>query len=122
MGSGGIFCEISPKGYRRIVNLNRAHMGCELRAEFVFEGTSEFLVEIELDETVVRKVKSYDGQGRRTGTSHHAVFSMRQRGSKKTVLYVMQPRWVPIVCFLVVMSELFLHMANPCPPPPPHGT
>jgi len=61
-----------------------------------------------MDETAVRKVPTYGADGVRTGTTHYPVFGMRQRGSRKTVLYMMQPKWVPV-------SEA--GKPSPCPQP-----
>ena len=51
---------------------------------------------MELDETVVRKTKLFDESGKRVGTVHWAAFGMVQRGSRKCVVCLMEPRAVPI--------------------------
>jgi hypothetical protein len=70
-------------------------MGVALREECVFTGTADAICEVEADEAVLKKVPIYD-QGVRTGTVHFAAFCMRQRGSRKTVAYMMQPKFVPV--------------------------
>ena len=74
-----------------------AFAGRSLQESLIFSGTAEEPVEVEIDEAVVKKVPTYDHYlGERTGTEHHAVFAMRQRGSLRTVAYLMEPRWVPV--------------------------
>ena len=64
---------------------------------------------MELDEAVVKKLQVFDSRGVRTGTLHHAVFAMVQRGSRKIVAYMLQPRMLP------VRSD---NSAGFAPPPP----
>ena len=56
--------------------------------------------QVEADESVVRKEKTYsqskDGQKVRTGTVHHSVICLTQRGSTKQVMYLLEPHWVPV--------------------------
>ena len=46
----------------------------ELRAECRFEGTPGSPVEIEVDEAVLRKVRSYNDDGVCTGTTHQTLW------------------------------------------------
>ena len=72
-----------------------AWRGVEHRTQTIFSGTAERPAEIELDETAIKKVPFFDGD-ERTGTMHHSIFGMKQRGSRKCVLYMLQPRFVPL--------------------------
>ena len=71
--------------------------GREKMCSTCFQGFKGYPVEVEMDETVVRKIKIYDDATKeRTGTLHFAVWAMKQRGSRRTVAYVMKPRFVPV--------------------------
>ena len=72
-----------------------AHRGAKMRNAVVFSGTQEQPAEVELDETLVKKQAVYEGNVK-VGTYHHCVFGMRKRGSRQTVLYLMEPRFVPV--------------------------
>ena len=72
-----------------------AHRGLQLRSNVWFSGTAEDPCHVELDETVVKKVRIFK-DGERVGTMHHALFAMVQRNSRKAVIYLLEPRPVPI--------------------------
>ena len=72
-----------------------AHKGLEFRKNVLFSGTPDQPCHVELDETVVKKVRMFQ-DGERVGTMHHAVFAMVQRNSRKAVIYVLEPRPVHI--------------------------
>ena len=87
---------------RRVVGdlLDRLRMAATLvvqsqRDELVFSNC-----QVEADETVVRKERIYeigpDGTKRRSGTIHHSVLGLMQRGSTKAVLYFAEPKFVPV--------------------------
>ena len=54
----------------------------------------------EAAETVVRKERIYivkpTGEKVRIGTRHHSVICLTQRGSTKTVMYMVEPKFVPV--------------------------
>ena len=68
--------------------------------------------QVEADESVIRKEKIYarkaDGALERTGTKHHSVIVLTQRGSTKQVLYLCDPQTVQVDS-----------RGKPSPPPPP---
>ena len=99
----------SVTAYWRDFRAAMAHRGQCLRSQHVFAGTPEAPCHVELDEAVVKKVRVFDSNGARVGTLHHAVFAMLQRGSRKVVAYLLQPRMVP------VRSD---NSAGSAPPPP----
>ena len=67
----------------------------EHREGTTFCGTAQRPAEVELDEAGVKKVPVFDGNIR-IDTMHHAIFGMKQRGSRKCVLYMLEPRFVPM--------------------------
>lgn len=77
------------------VRLASAQVTKHQRESLVFE-----LCQVEADETVVRKEKVYkqlpDGGKERTGTVHHSVICLTQRGSTKQVMYMCEPNFVPV--------------------------
>jgi hypothetical protein len=67
-----------------------------LREATVFTGTETSPCEVECDECAVRKRYVHDPYlGQLVGTWHYAFFGMKQRGSRRGVVYTMQPRFVP---------------------------
>jgi hypothetical protein len=56
--------------------------------------------QVEADESVIRKEKVYDhrpdGTKVRTGTIHHSVICLTQRGSTKLLAYLCEPKFVPV--------------------------
>jgi hypothetical protein len=74
-----------------------ALVAVELRDETVFESC-----QVEADETVIRKEKHYevkpDGAKVRTGTTHHSVICLTQRGSTKTVVDLVDLAIQKIAC------------------------
>jgi hypothetical protein len=76
------------------------HMAATLVARAHRESVVFEKCQVEADETVVRKEKVYEekpGQPkRRIGTIHHSVSGLTQRGSTKQVLYLCEPKIVPV--------------------------
>ena len=68
--------------------------GLELREATVFEGTEEKPCEVEVDEAVAKRRYVKDPYcGMLVGTWHYSFFAMKQRGSRRGVVYAMRPRY-----------------------------
>ena len=97
--AGSICCGIEAGllgKYMKFFRCAEAWKGRQLQTAVVFQGSPDHPCEVELDESLLKRVKVYGEDGVRTGTIHHAAFAMRQRGSRKTVAYLMEPRFVPV--------------------------
>lgn len=80
--------------------LDRLRIASALVAQEQREKTIFSDCQVEADESVVRKERVYEinseGNKIRTGTIHHSVICLTQRGSTKQVLYLCEPKFVPV--------------------------
>ena len=109
---GSLMARVSRATVTRVFNHFRAaeaSKGLDMRDSLVFEGTPDHPAEVEVDETCVRKVHVKDPYiGTLLGTWHYSFFAMKLRGSRRGVVYAMEPRFVEA-------SE----NGKPSAPPPP---
>ena len=80
--------------------LDRIRMASALVAQDTRDHVVFECCQLEADETVVRKEKVYrkqtNGSKVRTGTIHHSVLCLTQRGSTKQVMYLCEPKFVAV--------------------------
>ena len=78
---------------------DRLRMAASLVAQHHRDSVVFESCQVEADETVIRKERVYmaTSNGRvRVGTIHHSVIALTQRGSTRMVVYMSEPRFVPV--------------------------